>query len=69
MCIRCYHETLAPDLPAGWQHTEPLCANPRDGMMNRQSGWFCSGCAHWHPYPRPTTLRAQAMPGPTGMAD
>jgi hypothetical protein len=72
MCIECYHETWATDLPAGWQRTKPLCDHPRDGLMSRQSGWFCAGCAHWHPYPRPTEvqpLRSQAMPGPTGMAD
>jgi hypothetical protein len=51
MCMRCYQPTVT----SGDQYTTPLCAAPRDGRLARQSGWFCTGCRHWHPYPRPTT--------------
>lgn len=50
MCIQCYME-----VGNGLQSTKPRCANPGDASMSRASGWLCSGCGHWHPYPGPNT--------------
>lgn len=54
MCMHCYSEKVN-----GGQYTEPVCASPRDGLMSRQSGWYCAGCGHWHGYPRPSEPTAR----------